>query len=110
MVERFFGPRLDMMNLRALLRFGVAVFTVATVVYALRSRRDTGQFLGVPYDFRKPTMQRFRLSLWNPDEDRVFTPSFFGVGWSVNFHRVLNQLRDYRPPRGEPNQSDGQDS
>ena len=99
-----------MIGLRAMLRFGVAAFTVAAVVYALRSKRDVGRLLGVPYDFRKPTMQRFRLSIWNPDEDRVFIPSFLGVGWSINLHQVLKQLRDRRPARGEPEPSDGLES
>ena len=64
----------------------------------------------MPYDFRKPTMQRLRLSIWNPEEDRVFIPSLLGVGWSINFHQVLKQLRDHRPARGEPEPPDQPES
>jgi hypothetical protein len=44
-----------------------------------------GSILGVPYDFRRPTMARFRERFFNPDDQRVLTPHFFGIGWSINF-------------------------
>ncbi|MDY6793824.1 MAG: DUF5808 domain-containing protein [Actinomycetota bacterium] len=44
-----------------------------------------GKVLGIPYDFRSPTLSRLRERLWNPDDSRIFTPRFYGVGWSLNF-------------------------
>lgn len=38
----------------------------------------------VPYDLRPPTFHRVVNAIWQPDSDRVFTPTAFGVGWSVN--------------------------
>ena len=68
-------------------------FAVGAVVYAIRSRRPTGRFLGVPYDFRVPTPDRVRDRLWNEDDDRIFTPMVFGVGWSLNFFRLVEKFR-----------------
>ena len=43
-----------------------------------------GRVLGVPYDFRPPTLERIREAYWNPDDPRIFTDRVFGVGWAVN--------------------------
>jgi len=51
----------------------------------------TGTFLGVPYDWRKPTKARFRDRLWNPDEPRIFTPRAWGWGYDVNLHRLVHR-------------------
>ena len=60
----------------------VTAFTVATIVYAIRTRL--------------PTVQRVRERFWNPDDPRVFTPHIFGVGWSVNLYQVVRRLRELR--------------
>ena len=68
-------------------------FTVAAIVYAIRTKQAEGTFLKVPYDFRMPTLQRFRERFWNPEDPRIFTPRFFGVGWSLNVYQLLEWLR-----------------
>ena len=72
-------------------------FTVAAVVYAIRTRRSHGRFLRVPYDFRFPTLQRVRDRFWNPDDPRIFTPHVFGVGWSLNAFQALRWVRGEGP-------------
>jgi hypothetical protein len=47
----------------------------------------------LPYDLRPPTLARVRERWWNPDDDRVFTPHVFGVGWSINLSRLLGRRR-----------------
>ena len=47
----------------------------------------------IPYDFRFPTKERLRARLWNPEDPRIFTEHFFGVGWSVNFYALLDRLQ-----------------
>lgn len=47
----------------------------------------------VPYDFRRPTFARVQERLWAPDNPQVMTPQVFGVGWTVNFGRLLSLLR-----------------
>lgn len=65
----------------------------AAVVQELRkpagSREWHGRIGGlVPYEFRPPTPRRLRDALWAPEDERVFTDTAFGVGWSVNLARV----------------------
>ena len=43
------------------------------------------RFLGVPYDFRRPTVERFRRTAWNPKDRRVFVGKAYGWGYDVNF-------------------------
>lgn len=91
-----------MRKLGALMRTLMTAFTVATVIYAFRTKQPSGRFLRVPYDFRFPTLQRFRERFWNPDDPRIFTPHFFGVGWSVNVYQVRKRLRSYSGRESEP--------
>ncbi|MCW2784919.1 MAG: hypothetical protein JWP74_1436 [Marmoricola sp.] len=51
----------------------------------------TGKFLGMSYDWRRPTKERYQKRLWNPDEPRLFTPRAFGWGYSVNFYRIFHR-------------------
>ncbi|MEV5960505.1 DUF5808 domain-containing protein [Kribbella sp. NPDC051952] len=53
----------------------------------------TGKFLGVPYDWRRPTMERTKSRWWNPDEPRLFTPKVVGWGWDVNLARLFGRRR-----------------
>ena len=53
----------------------------------------TGTFLGVPYDWRRPTWERVKSRWWNAIDDRIFTPKSFGWGFDINFHAVLRRLR-----------------
>jgi len=47
----------------------------------------------VPYDFRMPTLERARSRWWNTDDERVFVPQVFGVGWTVNLARLAKLAR-----------------
>ena len=48
-----------------------------------------GTFLGIPYDWRPPTLARFRRTLWNRDERRILVPKAYGWGYDVNFGAVF---------------------
>jgi hypothetical protein len=66
---------------------------VLAVLEQLRRPADErtweGEVVGfVPYDFRMPTIERARSRWWNPQEERLFVPQVFGVGWTVNFARL----------------------
>ena len=47
----------------------------------------------VPYDFRMPTLERARSRWWNSDDDRLFVPQVFGVGWTINLARLARLAR-----------------
>jgi uncharacterized membrane protein len=87
------------MRSRDLLRTVITAFTVAAVVYAVRTKQPEGRLLGVPYDFRFPTLARLRDRVWNPDDRRLITPQVFGVGWGVNLYELRRRLQ-----RDEPTQ------
>lgn len=59
----------------------------------------TGRFLGLPYDWRRPTGQRIKARTWNPDDPRVFVPKTFGWGLSINFYALLRRLELIRRSR-----------
>ncbi len=75
-----------------IVRIVTTAFTLATMIYAFKSRRTHGTFLMVPFDFRVPTISRVKRRWWNPRDSRIFTPHVFGVGWSVNVYQVLKKL------------------
>jgi Family of unknown function (DUF5808) len=53
----------------------------------------------VPYDFRLPTWERVRESLWAPDNPHIVIPRVFGVGWTVNVGRVYAVLKSLVQPK-----------
>lgn len=75
---------------------GLAAGVVVAAALAQQLRRPPaartweGRVLGVPYDFRPPTLSRLRARWWNPDDPRVFTPRTFGVGWDLNIYRLTH--------------------
>ncbi|WP_042368269.1 DUF5808 domain-containing protein [Streptacidiphilus neutrinimicus] len=70
--------------------------TAAAVAKELRrpaeERTWRGRIVGLPYDFRPPTLARIRAEYWAPDNDALFTPHAFGVGYGVNLARLVRPL------------------
>jgi Family of unknown function (DUF5808) len=57
-----------------------------------RNRTWHGRLLGfVPYDLRPPTFRRVKSRWWNPSDPRLLTPRAFGVGWDINFGRLVGR-------------------
>jgi hypothetical protein len=50
----------------------------------------------VPYDYRRPTIERLRQAYWNPRSPKIVTPRPLGVGWSVNIPTLLRRLGVHR--------------
>jgi hypothetical protein len=57
-----------------------------------------GEVGGVPYDFRRPSVDKLRRAAWDPDNPRVIVAPAFGVGWGVNFARVAEWIQPYQAP------------
>jgi Family of unknown function (DUF5808) len=57
----------------------------------LRKSDKTGSLLGIPYDWRRPTVARAKSRWWNRDDPRVLTPKTFGWGWDLNLARLLGR-------------------
>lgn len=56
------------------------------------NEKRTGKFLGIPYDWRRPTRSRIKSRMWNDNDARIFTPHAFGWGYSVNVAHMLRRL------------------
>ncbi len=68
---------------------GTMVAIIAAVVcFGITRERKVGSFLGVPYDWRRPTVAVLQERWWNPADPRIFTPKVFGWGWSINLGRI----------------------
>jgi hypothetical protein len=52
----------------------------------------TKRFLGIPYDWRLPTIALIKERSWNPGDRRILTPKVFGWGYSINFYEVGRRL------------------
>lgn len=79
---------------RAVVGTGLVLFMVSLLDQLGRRPADRdwhGAVLGVPYDYRRPTVSALRERFWNPVDERIFTPHVFGIGWSVNLYQVVRR-------------------
>jgi hypothetical protein len=56
------------------------------------SGKGPGKFLGVPYDWRRPTWERYKSRLWNPGDRRIVMPRAFGWGYDFNFAEIARRI------------------
>lgn len=74
-----------------------ALLIVAAVVKELRLPKEDRTWHGalagfVPYDFRKPTMERLKATFWDPS-GAIIVNRVFGVGWTINAGAVVAKAR-----------------
>ena len=84
-------------GLRRFIRILGIGMVVAAVTKELRLPREEREWHGtigpVPYDFRVPTLARVRERVWARDSTKVFVPTLFGVGWTLNIGGIITLLR-----------------
>ncbi len=87
-----------MKSIGRLIRFVGFILIVAAIVDQMRRPADertwNGNILMFPYDFRIPTAERFMDRWWNANDERLFTPEVFGVGWSVNLYQAVKRFKE----------------
>jgi len=80
-------------GLRRMVKLGTGVLVAASVAQELRKsperRTWEGRVVGVPYDYRMPTLARMRATWWAPDDARIVMPKAFGLGWDLNAGRIV---------------------
>lgn len=79
-------------TVKDLWRLVLLVIGVIAVVQEMRKPAEERTWQGrvgdlVPYDFRKPTLERFRETYWNPDGP-ILPGKAWGVGWALNIGAV----------------------
>jgi hypothetical protein len=52
-----------------------------------------GRVLGVPYDFRAPTIERLLERVWNPRDERIIVPQVIGIGWTINLFQLKRRAQ-----------------
>lgn len=77
---------------RDLWKLVLAIIGLIAIVQELRKPTAERTWQGkvanlVPYDFRRPTTDRFRSTYWNPDGP-VLGPKAWGVGWAPNLGAI----------------------
>jgi Family of unknown function (DUF5808) len=76
-------------------------FVGAAVTEQLRlppeERTWHGNIAGIPYDFRLPTVERLRATVWNKDNPQLLVPQAFGIGWTFNLYPLLHPKNNTEP-------------
>ena len=85
-------------------RLALAIIGVVAIVQELlkppEERTWHGKVAGfVPYEFRKPTIERLRATYWNPDGP-VLSSKAWGVGWALNVGAAKRLLGRKEQPAG----------
>ena len=80
-------------------RLALAVLGVIAILQELRKPPEERTWHGVvakwvPYDFRRPTIERVRTTYWNP-EGPVISGKVFGVGWAPNLGALTRLARSW---------------
>jgi hypothetical protein len=63
----------------------------------MTDKQRTGTFLGVPYDWRRPSLARLRDEVFNRDEPKWLVPKSHGWGYGINFAAPIARRRRRRP-------------
>ncbi|MGD9510982.1 MAG: hypothetical protein AB7X49_20795 [Geminicoccaceae bacterium] len=56
------------------------------------SGKKTGTFLGLPYDWHRPTWARINASVWNKQDRRILPPKVYGWGLGINRYALLRRV------------------
>lgn len=58
--------------------------------------RDVKTILGMPMRWNAKAVFR---NFWNKNDDRLFPPKQFGIGWDLNLHALLRKLGILAKPK-----------
>jgi len=56
-----------------------------------KPKDEQNTFLGMPMNWSYEGQHPLK-KMWNPDDDRLFPPKSFGIGWTINLHAVGRRL------------------
>lgn len=81
------------MSYKKKIRTGIILFTMATLAYSVVTKKRHGRFLGIPYDWRSPSLTNIKKILWNNNNPKLFNETVFGVGWAPNVYQFFKKVR-----------------
>ena len=56
------------------------------------ARKPQGRFLGIPYNWSRPSWHELWVGLWDPADRRIVPPKNFGWGYRINFAALVRRL------------------
>jgi hypothetical protein len=79
-----------------LLSLVFSALLISAIVEQLRRPKQErtwhGNVLGIPYDFRRPTLAKICQTFWNDQTTQLLVPQAFGMGWSINVYPLLHLM------------------
>ncbi|MBV9804265.1 MAG: hypothetical protein JO130_13780 [Solirubrobacterales bacterium] len=57
------------------------------------AREPQGRFLGIPYNWRRPTRGEVGRGVWDPSDERIWAPKNYGWGYGINFAALVRRVR-----------------
>lgn len=54
-----------------------------------KDNKASKEFFGMPMNWDHKSIFK---NLWNKEDDRLFPPKSFGIGWTINFYAVGKKL------------------
>lgn len=54
-----------------------------------RNDQKVKEWMGMPMRWERKKMFK---NLWNKDDDRIFPPKYFGIGWDLNLHALFRHM------------------
>ena len=59
----------------------------------MRTGKKTGTFLGVPYNWNKPTLAREKKTWWDTENDKFVVPRAYGWGYAFNIAKLAGKTK-----------------
>jgi hypothetical protein len=59
----------------------------------MAKRDKTGTFLGVPYNWERPTLAREKKTWWDVENDRFVVPRAYGWGYAFNLAKLAGKTK-----------------
>jgi len=61
-----------------------------------KQQKTQQTFLGMPMSWEFD-MRKMARNYWNPEDERIFPPKVFGIGWDLNGHALMRRLGLFPP-------------
>jgi hypothetical protein len=56
------------------------------------ARKPQGRFLGIPYNWSRPSRGEMGRGVWDRSDRRIFPPKNYGWGYGINFAALVRRL------------------
>ncbi|HZY77854.1 MAG TPA: DUF5808 domain-containing protein [Jatrophihabitantaceae bacterium] len=57
------------------------------------ARKPQGRFLGMPFNWTRPSRSEAGKGIWDTSDRRIITPKNVGWGYTINFAALVRRVR-----------------